>query len=209
MSKERRGGGLALGWPCLDRSHLFLEKLTVIIEVDHQGARTRRWSCLPVTPPHPYPPPIQTCFSLSPSLCWLSLHLLTHSAPFPHSLQSLFFLSFFFFFCKKGKQSEKYDYKMPVGFQGGGKKEIVSIPWRQPSLGPKRWCVGWGRGRGKPRACLKSLDPPELTLWSQEIARSCRETLAGGSRRGLGGRMEMGGGGRSSSFAPSRAAAAG
>ena len=164
MSKEGRGGGLALGWPCPDGSHLFLEKLTVIIEVDHQGAQTHRWSYLPVTPPPP-PNPTRTPFkpvSQSPSLCWLSLHLLTHSAPFPHSFQSLFFLSFFFL--KTGKQSEKYDYKMPVGFQGGGKKETVSIRWLQPSLGPKRWCVGWGRGRGKPRACLKSLDPSELTL---------------------------------------------
>lgn len=129
MSKERRGGGLALGWPCLDRSHLFLEKLTVIIEVDHQGARTRRWSCLPVTPPHPYPPPIQTCFSLSPSLCWLSLHLLTHSAPFPHSLQSLFFLSFFFFFVRRESRVRNTITKCQSDSREGGKKKS------SPSLG--------------------------------------------------------------------------
>lgn len=160
-------------------------------------------------PPPPLPAPHSNMF-LTLSISLLALSPSSNSFCSLSSLPSIsLFLIFFFFFCKTGKQSEKYDYKMPVGFQGGGKKEIVSIPWRQPSLGPKRWCVGWGRGRGKPRACLKSLDPPELTLWSQEIARSCRETLAGGSRRGLGGRMEMGGGGRSSSFAPSRAAAAG
>lgn len=135
---------------------------------DHRGwppgganAQVELSSSDPPPPPNPTRTPFKPV-SQSPSLCWLSLHLLTHSAPFPHSFQSLFFLSFFFL--KTGKQSEKYDYKMPVGFQGGGKKETVSIRWLQPSLGPKRWCVGWGRGRGKPRACLKSLDPSELTL---------------------------------------------
>lgn len=82
----------------------FLEKLTVILKIGHQGAPTRRWICLP-----PSDTPIQACFSLSLHLFslsgWRSLHLLSNSFCSLSSLRSLFFLFFFFF--KRGKQSEK------------------------------------------------------------------------------------------------------
>lgn len=72
----------------------FLEKLTVILKIGHQGAPTRRWICLP-----PSDTPIQACFSLSLSIFSLSLagalsiFSLTHFAPF-----LLFDLSFSYFF---------------------------------------------------------------------------------------------------------------
>lgn len=147
MSKEGRGGGLALGWPCPDGSRLFLEKLTVIIEVDHQGARTHRWSCLPVTPPQPYPHPIQTCFSASISL--LALSPSSNSFCSLSSLLSISLFLIFFFFLKTGKQSEKYDYKMPVGFQGGGKKRNRLHPLASALSWSKEVVCGLGERSGE------------------------------------------------------------
>lgn len=85
-------------------------------------------------------------------------------------------------------------------------EKIVSVPWLQPSLGPKRCGVVLGV-RGKSRACLKSLDPP-YSLWSQEIARGCRGALAEGRGFPESPRGGCRCGGRYPS-APSREAAAG
>lgn len=94
--RKEEVGVWPLGWPRRDRSRLFLEKLTVIIEVDHQGARTHRWSCLPVTPPTPTRPPSKhVSRSLSISLLALSPSSNSFCSLSSHSLQSLFFFFFF------------------------------------------------------------------------------------------------------------------
>ena len=143
--RREESGVWPRGWPCRDRSRLFLEELTVIIAVDHQGARTRRCSCLPVTPTPTRPPSKHVSHSLSISLLALSPSSNSFCSPSSHSLQSLFF--YLFFFLRRESRVRNTITKCQSDSREGG-KEIVSIPWLPPSLGPKRWCVGWGRGRG-------------------------------------------------------------